>query len=279
MIDHSATDTPMLAQDELLDEVNENIRLIRKKNGLTFGTDAYLLAAYVRANPTAAVVDLGSGTGIIPLLLCAKDKARSVNAVEIQASFADLIRRNAELNGMVDRISVCNADVREINSATFGGEVELVCSNPPYLKSGAGKSNRAEEKEIARHEVYGGIYDFCAAASRLLKTKGRFACVFRTERLSELFAALRENRLEPKRMVMVHADPHSPPCMVLLEAMKDAAPSLTVEPPLFLYEEPAVAGSPREMTAEAKEIYRTCSFPTRGKAEIKTQKGEHHEEA
>jgi tRNA1Val (adenine37-N6)-methyltransferase len=270
---------PSLLDDERLDEVNEHIRLIQKKQGLTFGTDAYLLAAFVRSAPAARAVDLGSGTGIIPLLLCARNKVRSVSAVELQAPFADLIRRNAELNGMEDRISVCNADVREINSATFGGEVELVCSNPPYLKSGAGKSNQAEEKEIARHEVHGGIRDFCAAASRLLKTKGRFACVFRTERLSELFAALRENRLEPKRMVMVHADPHSPPCMVLLEAMKDASPSLTVEPPLFLYEIPTVAGAPREMTAEAKEIYRTCSFPPRGKAEIKNQKGEHHEEA
>ncbi len=267
--------TPSLLDDERLDEVNEHIRLIQKKQGLTFGTDAYLLAAFVRSAPTARAVDLGSGTGIIPLLLCAKGKVRSVAAVELQATFADLIRRNAQLNGMDDCISVCNADVREINSATFGGEVELVCSNPPYLKSNAGKSNRAEEKEIARHEVHGGIFDFCAAASRLLKTKGRFACVFRTERLSELFAALRANRLEPKRMVMVHADSDSPPCMVLLEAMKDASPSLTVEPPLFLYEKQKVGELSRTMTAEAKEIYRTCSFPTRGRAEIKTQKGEH----
>ena len=270
---------PSLLDDERLDEVNEHIRLIQKKQGLTFGTDAYLLTAFVRTSPAARAVDLGSGTGIIPLLLCARNKVRSVTAVELQASFADLIRRNAQLNGMEERISVCNADVREINSATFGGEVDLVCSNPPYLKSNAGKSNLAEEKEIARHEVHGGIYDFCAAASRLLKTKGRFACVFRTERLSELFAAMKENRLEPKRMVMVHADPASPPCMVLVEAMKDASPSLTVEPPLFLYEMQTVGKSSREMTAEAKEIYRTCSFPRRGKAEIKIQKGEHHEEA
>ena len=140
--------TPSLLDDERLDEVNEHIRLIQKKQGLTFGTDAYLLTAFVRTSPAARAVDLGSGTGIIPLLLCASNKVRSVTAVELQASFADLIRRNAQLNGMEERISVCNADVREINSATFGGEVDLVCSNPPYLKSNAGKSNLAEEKEI-----------------------------------------------------------------------------------------------------------------------------------
>lgn len=254
---------PALLEDERLDEVNERIRLIQKKQGLTFGTDAYLLAAFVRSAPAARAVDLGSGTGIIPLLLCAKNKVKSITAVELQSSFADLIRRNACLNGMEDRISVCNADVREINSATFGGEVDLVCSNPPYLRSNAGKSNRAEEKEIARHEVHGGIYDFCAAASRLLKTKGRFACVFRTDRLSELFAAMHANRLEPKRLVMVHPDPASPPCMVLVEAMKDASPSLTVEPPLFLYEMPADPAATRVMTEAATEIYRTCSFPLR----------------
>ena len=227
---------PALLPDERLDEVNEQIRLIQKKQGLTFGTDAYLLAAFVRSDPKAHAVDPGSGTGIIPLLLCARDKVRSVTAVELQPAFSDLIQRNAAMNGMEDRITVCNADVRGLSAGMLGREVELVCSNPPYLKTNAGKANRAEEKEIARHEVHGGIFDFCAAASRLLKTKVHFACVFRTERLSDLFAAMRANRLEPKRMVMVHADAASVPCMVLVDAVKDAAPSLTVEPPLFLYQ-------------------------------------------
>ena len=249
-----------LAPDERLDEVNEQIRLIQKKQGLTFGTDAFLLAAVVRSSPCARTVDLGSGTGIIPLLLCTKGKVRSAVAVELQSQFADLIRRNAILNGMEDRITVLNADVRELTSSLLGGEVELVCSNPPYLKTNAGKSNLAEEKEIARHEVHGSIFDFCAAASRLLKTKGRFACVFRAERLSDLFAAMRSNRLEPKRMVMVHADETASPCMVLVEAVKDASPSLIVEPPLFLYTPCQAGADRREMTQRAVEIYRSCSF-------------------
>ena len=251
---------PPLSPDERLDEVNEQIRLIQKKQGLTFGTDAFLLAAFIRTAPRARAVDLGSGTGIIPLLLCAKNKVRSAVAVELQPSFADLIRRNAILNQMEDRITVLNADVRQLTSAELGGEVELVCSNPPYLKTNAGKSNRAEEKEIARHEVHGSIYDFCAAASRLLKTKGRFACVFRAERLSDLFAAMRESRLEPKRLVMVHADECAPPCMVLVEAVKDAAPSLIVDPPLFLYEPMQSGDTRRRMTHRTAEIYRNCSF-------------------
>ena len=268
---------PSLSPDERLDEVNEQIRLIQKKHGLTFGTDAFLLAAFIRTSPRARAVDLGSGTGIIPLLLCAKNKVRSAVAVELQTSFAQLIRRNAVLNGMEDRITVQNVDIRELTSAALGGEVELVCSNPPYLKSNAGKSNLAEEKEIARHEVYGSIFDFCAAASRLLKTKGRFACVFRAERLSDLFAAMRSNRLEPKRMVMVHADENASPCMVLVEAVKDASPSLIVEPPLFLYTPCKSGADRREMTERTAEIYRNCSFSRDEKDDIKTKKEKNNE--
>ncbi len=278
---HSSTSS--LLPDERLDQVNEQIRLIQKKQGLTFGTDAYLLAAFIRPSPRAHCVDLGSGTGIIPLLLCSKNKVATATAVELQSPFADLIQRNTVLNGMEQRIAVLNADVRKISSATVGREVELVCSNPPYLKVNAGKSNRAEEKEIARHEVHGNIFDFCAAASRLLKTKGKFACVYRSERLSELFAAMQANRLEPKRMVMVHGDENATPCMVLVEAVKDAAPSLTVEPPLFLYEPQADGERGRTMTARAAELYRTCSFSLAEKERINTQdnkiKEKQHEKA
>ena len=269
--------TPSLSPDERLDQVNEKIRLIQKKQGLTFGTDAYLLAAFIRPAPSAHCVDLGSGTGIIPLLLCARNKVATATAVELQPAFAELIQRNTVLNGMDERITVLNADVRELSSATIGREIELVCSNPPYLKTNAGRSNRAVEKELARHEVCGDIFDFCAAASRLLKTKGRFACVFRSERLSELFAAMKASRLEPKRMVMVHSDEASAPCMVLVEAMKDAAPSLIVEPPLFLYEPQKDGEVRRTMTARAAQIYSTCSFSVNekeNKLNIKKEKGE-----
>lgn len=251
---------PPIFDDERLDEVNERIRLIQKKQGLTFGTDAYLLAAFIRPQPRARAVELGSGTGIIPLLLCAKNKIREAVAVEIQPSFAELIERNAILNGFEDRVRVLCADVRKLSGAQIGGEVELVFSNPPYLKADAGKSNNAIEKEIARHEVYGSIYDFCAAASALLRTKGRFVCVYRTERMTDLLDAMRHHRLEPKRMVMVHADPQTPPSMVLVEAVKDASPALSVLPPLFLYGEQSNKEKSRPLTEQAAEIYRTCSF-------------------
>ena len=145
-----------------------------------------------------------------------------------------------------------------------GGEVDLVVSNPPYLKVNAGRSNNAPEKEIARHEVCGDILDFCAAASRLLKTKGRFACVYRSERTVDLLDAMRRCRLEPKRMVTVHADTKSAPSMVLVEAVKDASPALSILPPLFLYADGTAAEKARPLTPEAEEIYKTCLFPLGG---------------
>ena len=256
---------PVLLPDERLDEVNEQLRLIQKRQGLTFGTDAYLLAAFIRPQPRAKAIELGSGSGIISLLLCARNKIHTAAAVEIQPAFAELTERNAALNGYADRIRSVSGDIRTVTPAMLGGEADLVFANPPYLRTGTGRTSPCAEKETARHELHGGIAEFCAAAARLLRTKGRFACVFRPERLNDLFAALRANRLEPKRMVFVHADVYTPPSMVLTEAVKDAAPTLCVLPPLFLYRLREKPDSRHEMTPEAASVYQTCSFPDAGK--------------
>lgn len=252
---------PSLLADERIDEINEGLRLIQKKQGLTFGTDAYLLAAFTRPQPRAKCADLGSGTGILPLLLLAKGKVQEVDAIELQGSFADLIQRNAALNGFSERIHVHNADVRDMDAARLGYEVDLVLSNPPYMRADSGKRNESEEKYLARHEVCGGIADFCMAASRLLKYGGRFLCVWRPDRLCDLLSALRKAGLEPKRMQFVHADPVTEPSIVLVDATKGASPSLRIAAPLFLYEPAEKGESRRRLTAQAQRIYDTCSFP------------------
>ena len=252
--------TVSLLPDERLDEVNENLRLIQKKSGLTFGTDAYLLAAFVRPLPSCFAVELGGGTGIVSLLLARTGKVGSIAAVDIQQSFADLIGRNAALNGLSDRITPLCRDIRELGAADLPALPALVVANPPYLPLRSGKQNQAAEKTIARHECFGDISDFCACAGRLLGSGGRFVTVWRAERLAELYAALRENRLEPKRTVFVHADASASPCAVLTEAVKDAAPGLRVLPPLFLYE-PGEGGNRRNMTPAAAQIYSCCAFP------------------
>ena len=251
-------DIPLL-EDECLDTVNEQLCLIRKRQGLTFGTDAYLLAAFVRPMPSAHAVDLGSGTGILPLLLLAKGKAARVTAVEVQECFVDLIGRNAAVNGLADRIKPHLGDVRALTCRELGDrEVDLVVSNPPYMRVGSGKRNEHDEKYIARHEVLGGIADFCAAAGRILRYGGRFVTVWRPDRLSELLAALHASALEPKRMTLVYADESAEPGAVLTEAVKGAAPSLRVSPPLLLYEPMREGDKTRRLTAAAQAVYDTC---------------------
>ncbi len=249
-----------LQEGERIDTVNERLRLIQRTNGLTYGTDAYLLAAFVRPMTCARAVDLGSGTGIIPLLLTAKNKVQRISAVEIQKPFAELIGRNAALNGFADRIDTVCADVRELDTAALGGEVDLVVSNPPYMRTDSGKRNEHEEKYIARHEVCGSIADFCAAAGRILRYGGRFVCVWRPDRMTELLRAMQDARLEPKRMVFVHADEDTPPSMLLIEAVKGGAPSVRVLAPLLLHSPESKREKKRPLSLRAQKIYDTCQF-------------------
>ena len=249
-----------LLPDERIDTVNDGLKLIRKQNGLTFGTDAYLLAAYIRPQGAAHAVELGGGTGIISLLLLANKKAERVTAVEIQEPFAELIGRNAEINGFGDRLTPLCRDLRDLRVEDVGREVPLVFSNPPYMTCTSGKRNLYDEKYIARHEVHGGIADFCAAAARLLKFGGHYVCVWRPDRLTSLLDGMRQHGLEPKRMTFVHADESQEACVVLVDAVKGAAPSLKLTPPLFLYTERDPAQSKRTLTKKAQQIYDTCSF-------------------
>ena len=260
MIEENMQGSLGLCDDERLDTVNEQIRLIQKKQGLTFGTDAFLLAAYIGSAPRATVADLGSGTGILPLLLAAKNKAKLIHAVEIQSAFADLIARNARLNGLEEKIIPHLCDVRDLTPAELGGEVDLVCSNPPYMRTDSGKRNEYDEKYIARHEVRGGIADFCRAAGRILRYGGKFVTVWRPDRMTDLIYALRDAGMEAKRMTFVYADTASEPCMVLTEAQKGAAPSMRVSPPLILYEAREKDSTSRKLTVSAQKIYDSCDF-------------------
>lgn len=245
-----------LLPDERLDEVNENIKLIQKKNGLTFGTDAFLLASFIKAAPRKSAAELGSGTGIISLLLAERNKFEKIFAIEVQKDFAVLTERNADINGLNEKITVINANVTDVKSDATDGELDAVFTNPPYMKTTSGKRNESDAKYIARHEVCGDINDFCAAGFRLLKHGGKFYAVWRPDRICDLFCAMRENRLEPKVITFVHADAESEPSMVLVSATKGGASGAIVTAPLFLYEN----GGHKKMSDKAKKIYDTLSF-------------------
>lgn len=245
-----------LNQDERLDEVNEHIRIIQKKDGLTFGTDAFLLASFIKPQPKAKAIELGGGTGIISLLLAARNRFAKIIALEIQEDFADIASRNVTLNQMEDKISILCKDATKVTAQDIGGEADVVFSNPPYMKINCGKRNESDYKYIARHEVCGDIEDFCASAFRLLKHGGKFYAVWRPDRLTDIMAAMRRNRIEPKVITFVHADTLSIPSMVLISGTKCGASGVKVTPPLFIYEDK----SRNNMSGTAQKIYDTMSF-------------------
>ncbi len=248
-----------LFDDERLDKVNEDIVLIQKKDGLTFGTDAFLLAAFMREQRKARAAELGAGTGIISLLCAARERFAHISAFEIQKDFYELTERNISLNRLSNKVCAYNADIRDISAYEYGGEFDVVFSNPPYMLTDSGKRNTSEYKYIARHEVCGGIDDFCASAYRLLKHGGKFYCVWRPDRLVSLLACMRSNRLEPKVAVFVHADTNTEPSMVLVSATKGGNEGMKILPSLFLHESNDEGGS-RSLSERAAKIYDTMSF-------------------
>ncbi len=249
-----------LSSDERLDYVNKKITLIQKKNGLTFGTDAFLLAAFIKENKRARAAELGAGTGIISLLCAAREKLSSIYAFEVQESFYDITKRNVKNNGFEGIIIPRLADIRDISSADTDGELDVVFANPPYMKVTSGKRNDADEKFIARHEVMGGVDDFCAAAARLLKHGGKFYAVWRPDRLIDLISSMRAHSLEPKQMTFVHSDSLSEPSMALICATKGGKADIKISAPLFMHDSTVSNGGKRELSKRAQEIYDTLKF-------------------
>ncbi len=238
---------------ERCDIVNDDIRLIQDTEGLTFGTDALLLAGYISGKRRHGC-ELGSGSGIISLLLLAREKVSAVTALEVQEHYADLTRRNSEVNGLGDRLTAVCTDVRDYRTDE---QFDIVYTNPPYMKVIAGKENLSEKKNIARHEVLGGIEDFCKCAARALKFGGSFVCVYRPDRLCDLMAAMRSSGLEPKRMTLVHADTASEPSMVLVEAKSGGRSGMTVTRPLIVYSDKSHSA----YTEDMDYIIKNGSFP------------------
>ena len=239
---------------ERIDYVNDSLRLIQKTDGLTFGTDALLLAGYVSGKYKSAL-EIGGGTGIISMLLLTRKKAERAMAVEVQEEFSSLIEKNAELNGLSDRLSVALSDIRDYRSDE---EYDLIFTNPPYMKTTSGRANELDKKNIARHEVFGDISDFTRAARRLLKFGGTFAVVYRPDRLTDLIFAMRDAGLEPKRMTFVHADTESESSMVLVEAKAGGRSGMILTRPLIIYNDKTHS----EYSEDMKYIMENGSFPS-----------------
>lgn len=215
----------------------------------SFGTDAFLLTGFSGYRAKDAVCDLGTGCGIIPLLMQRNQPPKMIYAVDIQPDAIAQLRAGLEKSDGALQIEPILSDLREL-SMIPAASLDLVTCNPPYKASNAGILSDDPQKQIARHEIAGDIGDICAAAARLLKYHGRFCLCCRPERLADVMCAMRANKIEPKRLRLVCKTPDSAPWLFLLEGKKFAKPFLQVEPSLFVR-------SGGEMTSEAAQI---CHF-------------------
>ncbi len=225
-----------LSDNERCDRVNEDLVLITDKSGLSLGTDTLLLSYFIKGKPNLRALELGAGTGILSMLVAARKKAGAITAVEIQEKYASLAARNVEYNRLSERITVICGDVRDLSTAGIPREkFDIVFSNPPYMPLSCGARNATDDNFIARHEVHGEFKDFAHAAAYALRYGGRFFCVHRPDRLTDLLFALRCEKLEPKRLTFIQPSAEEAPSLVLIEAAAGGKPGVAVTAPILLY--------------------------------------------
>ena len=236
--------------DESLDEFFQGrLKVIQKMKGYRFSLDPILLCHFVAPGKGKRVLDLGTGCGIIPLILARRDESLRITGVEIQEELADLARRNVRSNGLSERIDIIQGDLKRIDRVLEKGSFDLVLSNPPFRRPDSGRINPSSQKAIARHEVLVSLEDVVRCGREFMAPKGRLALIYPAYRAVDLFLGLRRERLEPKRFRAVHSHLRSPAKMVLVEARKGGGKELEFLPPLVLYEDSG------EYTIEMKEIY------------------------
>lgn len=230
-----------LKENERLDELQRNgYKIIQNPEKFCFGMDAVLLTGFAREARGQELLDLGTGTGIIPILMEAKTEIAHLTGLEIQEESADMARRSVELNGLTDKITIVTGDIKKAASLFKAASFDCITCNPPYMIGQHGLANPGEPKALARHELLCNFEDVTRAAAKLLKPGGHFYLVHRPFRLAEIMTTLSEYKLEPKRMQLVYPYVDKEPNMVLLEAVRGAKPRMTVERPLIVFREPGV---------------------------------------
>ena len=216
----------------------------QSREGYRFSIDAVLLAHFAAPRPKDRVLDLGAGCGVLSLILSYRHPSLHLTCLELQPSLVALIRTNVEQNGLADRITLVEGDLRRINTLVPVGGYDLIVCNPPYYPVGSGKRNPNAEQSIARHELAATLADIVAASAFALRNKGRLAMIYPAARGAALIAALHARRLEPKRLQAVHPYPGAAATLLLVEAMKGGGEELTILPPLHIHERPDGEYSP-----------------------------------
>ena len=239
-----------LMENERLDDLQRNgLKIIQRTDGFWFGMDAVLLSGFAAVKPGERALDLGTGTGIIPLLLSAKTKGEHFTGLEIQTEIMKMAQRSVALNGLEKKIEIIQGDIKEASRILGAASFDVVTSNPPYMNDAHGLKNPGDVKAISRHEVLCTLEDVIREGTRALKPGGRFYMVHRPHRLAEIITVMKQYKLEPKRMKFVHPFVDKDANMVLIEAVRGGGAWLKLEPPVIVYKEPGV------YTDEIYEIY------------------------
>ena len=239
-----------LREGERLDDLHRNgYRIIQNEKLFCFGMDAVLLSGFAHVKEGGRALDLGTGTGIIPILMSAKTAGEHFTGLEISAVSSDMARRSVALNGLEQRIEIVQGDIKEAGELFAPASFDTVTSNPPYMIGQHGLVNPDLEKAAARHEILCTLDDVVRAVARLAKPGGHFYMVHRPFRLAEIICTLSKYRMEPKRMQLVYPFVDKEPNMVLIEAVRGGKSRMTVEKPLIVYEKPGV------YTNEIMELY------------------------
>lgn len=242
-----------LKENERIDDLEyDNLKIIQNKKGFCFGIDSVLISDFARGiKPNTMGIDLGTGTGIISILLASKTELSKILGIEKQKDIADMAKRSVEVNKLQDKIEIKNIDINDIieKKVLEKEKFDFVVTNPPYKKENTGKTNESEYKYISRHETTAKLEDFIKTAKYLLKDRGSMYMVHRPDRLVDIIELMRKYKIEPKKIRFVYSNIEKEPTLILIKGIKNAMPFLKIEKPLIIY------NSNGEYTDEIYKIY------------------------
>ena len=228
-----------LKENERIDDLEfKGLKIIQNEKGFCFGIDSVLLSDFAKnIKKNSLVLDLGTGTGIIPILLCGKTNLKKVIGVEIQEEVSNMARRSSKLNNLEEKFQVLNEDILSLGKLYENQTFDVIVTNPPYKKKDTGIINEDERKIISRHEITANLEDFVKVSRDLLKDKGEFYMVHRPERLVDIFSLLRKYKIEPKELRFVYSNMNRPPKLVLIKGIKNSKSFLKVDKNLYIYDD------------------------------------------
>ena len=240
-----------LKENERIDDLEfKGLKIIQNKKGFCFGIDSILLTDFAKnIKKNAKVLDLGTGTGVIPTLLCGKTELKEIIGIEIQEEVADMATRSIKLNKLEDKFKIINDNILNLNNYFEKNSFDAIVTNPPYKKSESGVKNQDKRKLISRHEITATLEDFIRISKDMLKDKGELYIVHRPERLVDLIEYMRKYKIEPKKIKFVYSNSEAIPKLVLIQGIKNAKPFLKMEKNLYIYDKN------NEYTQEILKIY------------------------